>query len=183
MVFTDKITLYHDVTEAIAKLQGLVRQYPDYLLARKSLIKLLLREGGLEQAQEQLKVALYKRPRNVDLIELQARIYFLQGNYKQALTELQRIPAPPLKTSLDYYALIAALQQHLGRPMLAAQLYQQLLVVEPDNSVWWMGLGIAYEAANRPNSAVDAYRKALSTGGLNPNLHAFVATRMTELSD
>ena len=44
-----------------------------------------------------------------------------------------------------------------------------------------MGLGLALESEGRPNTALEAYRKAVSTGYLNPNLQAYVETKIDRL--
>ena len=82
---------------------------------------------------------------------------------KQALYLLQQY-SPPIEEYPNYYALMAALQQQLGQPNLAVQLWS-VLAIQNDNSTWWLGLSIALESSSRPNAAIDAYEHAISAEG------------------
>lgn len=166
---------------ATKQLEMIVQEFPRFTKARESLIKLLLRKGSLAQAQILLSRSLAENPDNTKLLMLQARIYFIQEQFKQAQAVLRQITPPTLNENPGFYAMNAALQQRLGHPLMAAELYEQLLSYDSNNSIWWMGLGIALESANKPNSAVDAFKRALSTGELNPDLRAFVATKIAGL--
>ena len=89
--------------------------------------------------------------------------------------------SPSLDEYPEYYALMAELQRRTNHPDMAINLYQQLLVHFPQQSVWWMALGMSYEATGSFNSALDAYRQAIDSGQLTPYLHAYVQSRITAL--
>lgn len=163
----------HDLTEV-------VHQYPFHLKARETLVKLLLKHNELQQAYQYLKHALDKRPEDVGLVQLKARYYYQQNLLQKALDTLESIDPPELKQHTAYYAFTAALQRQLGNDQVAAQLYKQLLNVAPQRSQWWLGLGLAYEHSGQTNRAHQAYQKALDTGNLNPNLQAYVASKLNQ---
>lgn len=167
-----------EYSEARHRLTKVVHQAPSYLKARVTLVKLLLKRNELQQAYQYLKHALAKRPDDVQLIMLKARYYYQQNLIEQALDTLEGIDPPSLQEHPQYYAFTAAIQRQLNHDKIAIQLYKQLLSYAPDRSLWWLGLGLAYEDAGQSNDAQKAYQKALDTGGLNPNLNAYVASKL-----
>jgi MSHA biogenesis protein MshN len=82
----------------------------------------------------------------------------------------------------DHYALLAALEQRAGNYKEAAEIYQRLVGLQPGNGVWWMGLGITLEHLNQTKDAVMAYRRAASSGSLQPSVQKFVDSRIAALS-
>jgi MSHA biogenesis protein MshN len=71
-----------------------------------------------------------------------------------------------------------------GRTAEAAvvlQEYQVALRLSPQSGVWWLGLGISQEASGQPKEAAEAFRRARSSGSLNPDLLAFVDQRLRQL--
>jgi tetratricopeptide (TPR) repeat protein len=114
---------------------------------------------------------------SINLIELKAKMLVAAGKITEAVTLLER-QAPPLDANPEYHAFIAALYQRQGQSNLAASLYKQLLNVKPRNSMWWLGLGVALEAMNDHGQAMEAYSEAENIGGLNPELKAYIETRL-----
>jgi MSHA biogenesis protein MshN len=53
--------------------------------------------------------------------------------------------------------------------------------MQPQNPVWWMGLGISLQAEKRNAEALDAFRKAKASGTLSPELQAFVERKLGQL--
>jgi MSHA biogenesis protein MshN len=104
----------------------------------------------------------------------------VQGKIRQALNLLQLAP-PPLETNPDYHAFVAALYQRQGQPFFAEKLYEQLLVLQPDNAAWWTGLGIALENLGKNTQAVQAYWKARNSEQVNPELRIFVENHIHNL--
>jgi MSHA biogenesis protein MshN len=170
-----------NIDKSVQQLTTLVAGHPDYLKARLALIKLLIKQNHLARARQYINTGLAQTPDNSALVVLQARLYFLRGHNAAALTTLQNIPPPPIQDNPEYYAFTAALQQRLGHVAIAAQLYQQLLELDANNAKWWLGLAIAYETAEKNNAALAAYQRALAAGNLNPNLQAYVASKVSEL--
>lgn len=167
-----------EYSEARHQLTKIVHQHPAYFKARVTLVKLLLKHNELQQAYQYLRHALEKRPDNIQLIMLKARYYYQQNLLQKALDTLESIDPPSLKEHPQYYAFTAAMQRQLGNDKVAAQLYKQLLNMAPERSVWWLGLALAYEDNGQSNSAQRAYKKALDTGNLNPNLQAYVSSKL-----
>jgi len=169
------------LNQAIDQLETLLTESPDFLLARKTLVILLIEQHRFGAAKVFLQEGLRQTPRSAALVKLYAQILASEGNNREALLVLQQA-SPSLEQDPDYYALMAALQQRLGNPRMAAQLYQQLLRVHVDNPTWWMGVGIALETTKQFNGALQAYKRAAITGTLEPNLQAFVEAKIHQLS-
>ena len=103
-----------------------------------------------------------------------------RNQVSDALFVLQRHAAPPDRNA-DFHAFAAALYQRLGRHKEAIEQYQAALRIAPSAGVWWLGLGISYQAFEQPREALDAYQRAKSTGNLAPGPLAFVDQRLKQL--
>lgn len=110
-------------------------------------------------------------------VELKAKSLVNQGKVSQALDLLQSV-SPPIEQYPDYHAFIAALYQRQGLPAMAAELYKRLLVLNPDKGAWWVGLGIALESLGHMQQAQNAYIHAENAGNLNPELRAYIQSKM-----
>lgn len=158
-------------------LTDLVDTYPEYVAACETLIKLLLRHGDNKEAENVLLMGLKHQPHYLPFIELRARMLADANKNKEALVLLQS-DSPKLNDHPDYYGLMAVLYQRVGEFMMSAKLYEQLLKMNGNKAVWWIGLGIALESLDRRNEALQAYTKAAESDGLTPELNAFVSGRI-----
>lgn len=165
---------------AINMLTGLLESHPNYHAARELLVNLFLEQGSTELARKILQVGLAIDPGYSPFIEIQAQMFIKAGKLDQAL-ELLQSAAPPIEKNPNYHAFIAALYQRQGQSMLAARLYEQLLSIEPNKAIWWMGLGIALESQGEESEAKEAYLHANNASGLSPELRAFVQTRINNI--
>lgn len=169
-----------EFNKAEKQLVHVVHHHPHFLKARVTLVKVLLKNNKLQQAYQYLQHALKERPDDVSLIMLKARYYYQQNKMNKALSVLESIDPPSIKKHPQYYAFTAALQRQLGNDSVAGQLYHQLLELDPDRSVWWLGLGLSYKDSQQYNWAKQAFQKALNTGNLNPKLRAYVASQIQQ---
>jgi len=55
------------------------------------------------------------------------------------------------------------------------------LGLTPSAGVWWLGLGISFQAVERRKDAQEAFTRAKSAGNLTPDLLAFVEQRLRQL--
>jgi tetratricopeptide (TPR) repeat protein len=165
--------------QAEIELQASLKKVPNFIKARKTLVTLLINRQQYHSAAQLLQAGLRYTPDSVDLIKLYAQLLVRQGRLPKALVILQHV-TPALEDEPEYYALMAVLRQRLGDPMIAAQLYEQLLKYNSNNSVWWMGLGIALESFGKRNAAVNAYKHAISTGGLSPDVQAYIEGKILQ---
>lgn len=165
---------------AISILRTALSQDPMHRAAREALATLLLEQRQVAQANQVLTVGIQQFPHYLPFLKLQARILINQGALQNALNLLQTTQ-PLMTEDPDYYGFIATLYQRLNQPALAVKLYEQLVAIQPEQAIWWLGLGIAMENLGKKNAAVDAYAKANSLGELSPSLRAFVENRVHTL--
>ena len=146
---------------------------------RERLAGLFYGEGRLPEAQQVLADGIRLAPAQANFRLMLARVALAGGNKAQALQTLSELE-PMVSRNLDYYATRAALAQELEQPAVAARSYQQLVVVQPSEARWWLGLAIAMDKQGRSLAALDAYRKAL-TLPLSPASRQFVQQRIGQL--
>jgi MSHA biogenesis protein MshN len=111
---------------------------------------------------------------------LLARILVESNDIPAALIVLRRHAAPADRNP-DFHAFAAALYQRLDRHQEAIEQYQTALGLAPSAGVWWLGLGISFQAVGRPKDALESFTRAKSAGNLAPDLLAFVDQRLRQL--
>ena len=163
--------------EAITVLKGVLLAFPEHMQAREMLITLLVKQGNVVDADKLLVVGLQQQPANLRLIELKARLLVQENKVTEAIGLLEN-SAPPLVENPEYHAFIAALYERQGQSVLSANLYKQLVTLQPGNAKWWLGLGVALESVGNHGQALEAYANADGAGGLNPELKAYVETQL-----
>ena len=153
---------------------------PAHEAARQTLVALLLEAKRVDDAAVVLQNGLAANPDNTAFAMLLARIMVERNDVSGALFVLQRHAAPPDRNP-DFHAFAAALYQRLGRHKEAIDQYQAALQLAPSAGVWWVGLGISFQAAEQPKQALEAYTRARSSGNLAPELLSFVDQRLKQL--
>ena len=171
----------HDQS-AIKQLSSLLKMDPGYKNARVTLAALLIDQGRQLIAKRIIAEGLNLNPDYIPFIELQARILTNEGKVKQAIALLQSA-SPSITDNPEYHAFIAALYEHNNDNLLAANLYKQLLTLNPHNGKWWLGLGISLEKLGHPNEAYAAYTKTLNEGHLTAQSAEFLQDRLRALKE
>ncbi len=164
------------VHDALAGLEQAVYAFPRHEAARQTLIGLLLENGRPDDAMRHLQLALALNPNQPQLAMLLARLQLERGG--PAVATLQRT-LPHAAGNADYIAFLAGVLQKQQRHQEAAGQYEAALRLQPQNGVWWMGLGISLQADKRTAEARDAYRKA-QAAGLSPELQQFVERKLSQ---
>jgi len=153
---------------------------PGHEAARQTLVALLLETKRVDEAAVSLREGLALNTGNTGFAMLLARIMVDGNDIPTALIVLQRHPAPSDRNP-DFHAFAAALYQRLDRHKEAIEQYQTALGLAPSAGVWWLGLGISFQAAERRKDALEAFTRAKSAGNLAPDLLAFVEQRLRQL--
>jgi len=166
-------------SKAVQLLKTLLNKNPSYNPARQTLITLLMQEGYQSNAEKIADMGLMQQPDYLPFVELKARILVNENKIDDSLKLLENI-SPSIAEHTDYYALIAALYQREGRAKMAEKLYEQLLAIQPNKSVWWVGLGIALNTTGKHTEAQEAFARAADNPGLTPELRAYVETELHE---
>lgn len=167
------------VQEALASLEQAVLYYPRHDAARQTLIGLLIENRRTDEAIRHLQFGIGLDPRQVNMAMLLARLQLERGG--AAVDTLQR-SLPYAGNNAEYRAFLAGALQHDQRHREAVEQYQAALRLQPQNGVWWMGLGISLQADKRNAEARDAFTRARATGALNPELQVFVERKLQQLN-
>lgn len=148
---------------AISLLSEYLTENPESIEVRENLAAIYLSHREFEQGHELLDEGLLIVPYNLRLTMMKARFLVEQGKYQPALTLLKAYH-PDINQSPDFYALIAAIYESLGRTHDAGNLYQTLTRVDPTNSQYWLGLAIFLERKHDRQQAIEAYTRASQNG-------------------
>jgi MSHA biogenesis protein MshN len=167
------------VAEAIVDLEAALDVDPRYLAARETLVGVLVETGQQADAMRHLRRALALNPEQSAMAMLLARLQFEHGG--DALDTLQR-SLPYAASNAVYRALIAGVLQRANRHNDAIEHYQAAVRLQPDNAVWWMGLGISLQAEKRNAEARTAFQRAAESGQLAPELQSFVERRLQQVN-
>ena len=169
------------VSDAMLALQQTLQLDPRHQGARETLVRLLLEAQRPDDAARQLQLSLALDPKQPAQAMMLARLQLDKANGPAALDTLMR-SLPHASDNGDYRAFLAGVLQREQRYREAAEQYQLALQAAPDNSVWWMGLGIALQADNHPAQARQAYERAKGLQTLSPQLQAFVERKLVQLT-
>ena len=153
---------------------------PGHEAARQTLVALLLETKRVDEAAASLQEGLALNTGNTGFAMLLARIMVESNDIPAALIMLQRHAAPADRNP-DFHAFAGALYQRLDRHKEAIEQYQTALGLTPSAGVWWLGLGISFQAVERRKDAQEAFTRAKSAGNLTPDLLAFVEQRLRQL--
>lgn len=168
----------NDYDEAIMAYQNALRYTPDDENIRKNLAALYYGKEELRRAYQLLQEGIQRNPRSPDLRLALAQLLVQEKQITAAVTPLK----PMLQqASVEYLSFRAALatKNHLNR--MALESYQQLVILQPNNARWWLGLGIQQERANQVELAKNAYEQALTHVGISSSSIAFVQERLQVL--
>jgi len=168
------------VADAIAGYEAVLRLDAGHEAARQALVALLLEGGRGADAERVLQGGLKSKPEHTGFAMLLARLQVERGAVEQATATLEKT-LPYADRQADYQAFFAALLQRQNRHKEAITHYQIALQLAPDNGIWLMGYGISLQAAQRTDDARDAFRRALESRTLNPELQAFVQQKLRGL--
>lgn len=114
------------------------------------------------------------------MAKLCAQLLQQQGNTALALMYLQAA-MPAVSEDPEYIALTAALLQQEQRYAESIQYYQQLLRLDQQQGLWWMGLAISLEALGSETQALEAFRNARRDAGLTAEVRTYIQQRISSL--
>lgn len=163
--------------KTIAQLRLFLGDFPAHLQARETLVGLLIKEGAWQKAENALQIGIDKNPTYAPFIKLKAHILIGQNKTVAAINLLQQF-SNTFAEDPEYLALLAALYTQHNQFMQAAELYHQLTKMQPQKAIWWVGLGLALENANKKNAAQEAYYHAYNCLDTTPELMAFVSDKI-----
>ncbi|MDX8121693.1 tetratricopeptide repeat protein [Janthinobacterium sp. GMG2] len=170
------------VSDAMLALQQTLQLDPRHQGARETLVRLLLEAQRPDEAARQLQLSLALDPKQPAQAMMLARLQLDKANGGVAALDTLTRSLPYATDNGEYHAFLAGVLQREQRYREASEHYQQALQTAPDNSVWWMGLGIALQADNHPAQARQAFERAKGLQTLSPQLQAFVERKLVQLT-
>lgn len=168
------------VNDAMAGYGAALRLDAGHDAARQALVALLLEGKRNADAERVLQEGLNSKPEHTGFTMLLARLQVERGALEQATATLEK-SLPYADAQADYQAFFAALLQRQNRHKEAITHYQIVLQRAPNNGVWLMGYGISLQAVQRNADAREAFKRALDTQTLSPELQAFVQQKLKGL--
>lgn len=148
--------------------------------ARQMLAGLLLDAGRHAEAETLLQAGMHLGPPNPDLPMALARAQVAGGKKTEALATLEQGLATA-GDDADYHAFYAALLQNVGRHDAAVNHFITALRSDPSRPNWLIGAGISLRAIGKPNDAAEAFRRALDTGLLTPQVAQFAEQQLQQM--
>ena len=168
------------MAEAQESLEAALNLYPGYHAARQALVGVLVESRKLADAERVLQDGVALAPAQIGFAMALARLQIDHGDVAQAAVTLRK-SLDYAQGSPEYVAFFAAVLQRQGRHEEAIEQFQSALRARPSSGVWWLGLGISLQAANRAGDAQDAFRRARAANNLSPELSAFAEQRLKQL--
>jgi MSHA biogenesis protein MshN len=168
------------IADAVAGYEVALRLDAGHNTARQALVALLLEGKRGADAERVLQDGLKVKPEHTGFAMLLARLQVERGAVDLASATLEK-SLPYADSQIEYQAFFAALLQRQSRHKEAISHYQIALKLAPNNGVWLMGYGISLQAAQRNTDAKDAFRRALESKTLTPELQAFVQGKIKGL--
>lgn len=168
------------ITDAMAGYEAALRLDAGHDAARQAWVVLLLEAKRGADAERVLQEGLKGKPEHIGFAMLLARLQVERGAVGQATETLEKL-LPYAGSQADFQAFLAALLQRQNRHDEAINHYRIALQLAPHNGVWLTGYGISLQAAQRAGDAREAFRRALDSKTLSPELQSFVRMKIKEL--
>jgi predicted TPR repeat methyltransferase len=145
--------------EAAAGFQIAIALKPDFAEAHNNLGKVLAKQGRGEEAAGHYGRALALRPDYADPYLNLGNLRHEQNRFAEAAAHYGRALAVDPRLVEAHYRLADVLGKQ-GKIGEATTHYERALALEPDHAEAWLGLGNAFEQAQRHHDAISAYDKA-----------------------
>jgi len=157
------------VEREVTKLEEIVAQNPDDPDKRVELALLYSEAGSLEQAIEQLKVALEINESHQGALVALGDIYMELGRYEEAIEPYLKVvelnednPMRGISRQLEgvYYYLGVA-YFNLGKSEEAIESLEEALAIDRTDADAWYMLGATYQHMGEMEKAIDAFKEAV----------------------
>jgi predicted Zn-dependent protease len=135
--------IYGEERIARNKFETAVKNQPDHYLSHYGYGLILTRTGDNIGAIEHFRKALENNPLDQTIIRELGRVYYLNGNYKEAYTMLTEAASPSYRDSEVRFYLGRTLKA-LGKPKDAVREFEMLLDDNPNYTPAYYHLGILY---------------------------------------
>lgn len=163
--------------ESLDALRMALKLNAAHLAARQLLLKLLVENKQLDEADGVLHAGLALHPGQLPWAMSLARLQLDRGDLASAWKTLEN-SLPIAGANADYQGFAGHLLQRQGRTREAIDCYQLATRLTPTEGRWWLGLGLALEAEGRGTQAREAFANAKASGSLSADLQAYVEQKL-----
>lgn len=163
--------------QAVERLQDALKLDPALVAARLHTASLLLEQGRGAEAETLARDGLALSADEPQLATLLARVLADRGDAIGALALLDRSE----RLGAEGFGLRAGLLSQQGDFRRALLDYEQAVRLQPGNSLWWLGLGVALEAEGRGQQARQVYARAQAIGVERSDLNSFIDQKLQQL--
>jgi len=145
--------------------------------ARQLLVRQYIEQRDLGQACSVLRDGIRVLPGQLAWYTWLARLEMERGDLPAARQVVEEALAQS-GNNPDMLALAGAIAQRQGRSADAAEHYRAALRLKPAEGRSWVGLGLALEAEGHGPESREAFRRALSSPGLSPELQSLAQRKL-----
>lgn len=170
----------NELAKAESLFEEVLLLLPEHETARKQLAALWYGKKAYQDAINLLSQGIALAPQAEEMRLMSARIYFEQGQARQALNMLT-----PVSNSqrVELLALLANIAAQLNEHQKAGDAYRKLLDIESSVGRWWLGLAVSLDSQGQFKQASNAYSQAIVTGNLSNSTMQFARQRLSELGE
>ena len=170
----------NDIVKAESLFEEVLLVMPEHQMARKQLAALWYGKKSYQNAVNLLSQGIALAPQAEEMRIMSARIYFEQGQPRQAYNILK-----PLSHSVntELQALLANTAAELNEHDNAALAYGKLIALEPNVGRWWLGSAVSLDSLGKFVPARDAYKQAIALSNLSMSAMQFARQRLIELGE
>jgi len=170
----------HDIAKAESLFEEVLLIMPEHETARKQLAALWYGKKYYQDAVNLLSQGIALAPPAEEMRLMSARIYYEQGQARQAYNILN-----PVKQSIntELQALLANAAAELNEHDSAIMAYEKLIALEPNVGRWWLGSAVSLDSLGKFVPARDAYKQAIARNNLSSSAMQFARQRLIELGE
>jgi len=175
LALAEKALAAKQINKAEKLLEDVVIIRPSDSQTRKKLAALWFGRQAYQDAVNILSQGISLNGQDSSLREMKARILLKLGHFTAALNTLK-----PLANLADeqYQVMLANTAQQAQQNKVAVDAYKMLIVMQPDQGRWQLGLAILYDKNSQFKLASSAYKKALAKNDLSLSSEKFIKQRI-----
>ena len=166
--------------KAEEKLIAFMRGNPLAIRSGKVLATIWLSQKNYRQAEQLLIPLGDVAPRDIELIIIQARLYFSLKQLDQSMNLLLS-ERPAASKHTDYYELLGYVARSNQQYDYSVQSYRTLLEYDASRGDWWVGMAIALDLQGKNKLAKEAYRRGIESGRISQSLSDYARKRIPSL--
>jgi MSHA biogenesis protein MshN len=175
LALAEKALAAKQINKAEKLLEDVVIIKPSDSQTRKKLAALWFGRQAYQDAINILSQGIALNGQDSSLREMKARIFLKLGKYTAALNTLK--PLANFENE-QYQVMLANTAQQAQQNKVAADAYKMLIVMQPDQGRWQLGLAVLYDKNSQFDLASTAYKKALTSNDLSLSSENFIKQRI-----